>query len=177
MQDEIDSPNEAKFDKNELGEIEKIRDMLEPSEIIKAIATQSKTAPGGRLIAQKTIIATNKRVLIRDPSMMGLRSQTNSIPYSQINNVKLEKGVFSSKVKITSGYFNKDDEGFIDAIPKDKAETIVAILNEGIKSAQYSSAQVVQPKTEDDPLTLLKKRLARGEISKEEFEELRKLIE
>lgn len=149
--------------------------MLEAVEVIKAVARQSKTAPGGKLVAPKTIFATDKRVIIRNPSMAGLRSETNSIPYSQVNNVKLEKGVFTSKVKISSGYFNKDKEGYIDAIPKEKAARIVAVINEGIRNAQFQTTQTGQ--NTQDPLTILKIRLAKGEITKKEYDELKKEFE
>ncbi|MGI0009774.1 MAG: PH domain-containing protein [Nitrosopumilaceae archaeon] len=167
----------SQFDNDELSEIDRIKNVLDAAEIIKAVARQSKIMPGGKIITPKTIFATNKRVIVRDPSMLGLRSDVDSVPYSQINNVKLEKGVFTSKVMITSGNFNSDESGFIDAIPKEKAAKIVGIINEGIRNAQTHVTETVQTKTEDDPLTMLKKRLVKGEISKEEYEDLKKIIE
>ena len=167
----------SQFDKDELSEIERIKNMLDAAEVIKAVARQSKIMPGGKLITPKTIFATDKRLIIRDPNMLGLRSDVDAIPYSQINNVKLEKGVFTSKVMIYSGNFNSDQDGFIDAIPKQKAAKIVGIINEEIRRAQTHITEIVQPKTEEDPLTILKKRLAKGEITKEEFEDLKKMLE
>ncbi|HYL65630.1 MAG TPA: PH domain-containing protein [Nitrosopumilaceae archaeon] len=168
----------SQFDADELSEIDRIKNMLDAAEIIKAVARQSKLMPGGKLITPKTIFATDKRLLIRDPNMLGLRSDVDAIPYSQINNVKLEKGVFTSRVMIKSGNFNTDEQGYIDAIPKDKAAKIVAIINEGIRLAQTHTTEVVQQKSvEDDPLTMLKKRFVKGEITKEEFEDMKKMLE
>lgn len=168
----------SQFDADEISEIDRVKNMLDAAEIIKAVARQSKIMPGGKLITPKTIFATDKRLLIRDPNMLGLRSDVDAIPYSQINNVKLEKGVFTSKVMIKSGYFNSDEQGYIDAIPKDKAAKIVSIINEGIRRAQTHTTEVVQPKSsDDDPLTILKKRYAKGEITKEEFEDMKKTLE
>ncbi len=167
----------SQFDADELSEIDRVKNMLDAAEIIKAVARQSKIMPGGKLITPKTIFATDKRLLIRDPNLLGLRSDVDAIPYSQINNVKLEKGVFTSKVMIKSGYFNSDEQGYIDAIPKDKAARIVGIINEGIKRAQTHVTETVQPKTDDDPLTMLKKRFVKGEITKEEFEDMKKALE
>ncbi len=167
----------SKFDKDEQNEIERIKTFLEAAEVIKSVARQSKIMPGGKLITPKTIFATNKRILIRDPNALGLRADINSIPYSQINNVKLEKGAFTSKIMIESGQFESDDQGFIDAIPKKKASTIMGIINENLRSAQHH--HIPDPpiqKEDDDPLTILKKRLAKGEISVEEYEKLKSAL-
>lgn len=168
----------SQFDEDELSEIDRIKNMLDAAETIKAVARQSKIKPGGKLITPKTLFATDKRLLIRDPNSLGLRSDVDAIPYTQINNVKLENGVFTSKVIISSGYFNNDQQGFIDAIPKEKAAKIVAIVNEGIRRSQTHTTEVIQPKsTDNDPLTILKRRYAKGEITKEQFEEMRETLE
>lgn len=168
----------SQFDADELSEIDRITNMLDAGETVKAVARQSKIMPGGKLITPKTIFATDKRLFIRDPNLLGLRSDVDAIPYSQINNVKLEKGVFTSKVLIKSGNFNTDEQGYIDAIPKDKAAKIVAIINEGIRRSQTHMTEVIQPKSvEEDPLTILKKRFVKGEITKEEFEDMKKMLE
>lgn len=168
----------SQFDEDELSEIDRIKNMLDAAETIKAVARQSKIMPGGKLITPKTLFATDKRLLIRDPSSPGLRSDVDAIPYTQINNVKLENGVFTSKVIISSGYFNNDQQGFIDAIPKEKAAKIVAIVNEGIRRSQTHTTEVIQPKSvDDDPLTILKRRYAKGEITKEQFEEMKETLE
>lgn len=166
------------FDEDELSEIYRVKNMLESTEIIKAVARQSKVMPGGKLVTPKTLFATDKRLLIRDPNLLGLRSEVDAIPYTQINNVKLETGVFTSKMIISSGYFNNDQQGFIDAIPKEKAAKIAAIINEGVRRSQIHTTEVIQPKTvDDDPLTILKRRFAKGEITKEEFEDMKKTLE
>lgn len=167
----------SKFDSDEISEIERIQNMLDAAEIIKAVAKQSKMAPGGKLIAPKTIFVTDKRVLIKDPNMLGLRSEVDAVPYSQINNVKLEKGVFTSKVLIKSGYFNSDQQGYIDAIPKDKAAKIVSIISEGIRQAQSPAIATISQSSDDDPLTILKRRFAKGEITREEYEDMKKALE
>ena len=167
----------SKFDSDEISEIERIQNMLDAAEIIKAVAKQSKMAPGGKLIAPKTIFVTDKRVLIKDPNMLGLRSEVDAVPYSQINNVKLEKGVFTSKVLIKSGYFNSDQQGYIDAIPKDKAAKIVSIISEGIRQAQSPTIATSSQSSDDDPLTILKRRFAKGEITREEYEDMKKALE
>jgi hypothetical protein len=173
------------LDESDLSEIDRIRNMLDPTEVVRVVARQSKVMPGGKLVTPKIIFATNKRLIIRDPTMLGLRSDVDTIPYSQINNVKLEKGLFTSRILIKSGNFNRDEQGYIDAIPKEKAAKIVGIINEGICRAQTHVTEIAQPICDDsdisqkgeEPLLILKRRLAKGEITTEEYEDLKKTLE
>lgn len=168
----------SKFDGKEQDEINRIKTFLEAAEIIKAVARQSKIMPGGQLITPRTIFATDKRVLIRDPNALGLRAEIESIPYSQINKVDMTKGAFTSEIRIESGQFENNEQGIIPAIPKKKAAKILGIINENLRGAQHH--HVPDPpiqKDEDDPLTILKKRFARGEITKEEYEDFKTALE
>jgi len=53
------------------------------------------------------------------------------------------------------------------------------VINEGIRRVTDKSApsQQVAESQSDNPLKVLKMRLAKGEISKEEFEEMKQLLE
>ena len=169
----------SQFDSSEQDEINRIKYFLEAAEVIKAVARQSKFMPGGKLITPRTIFATNKRLILRDPNTLGLRANLDSIPYSQINNIKLEKGAFTSEIRIKSGQFENDEQGFIPAIPKKKAALIMGIINQHVREAQHfhNGFAPTSEKKDDDPITILKKRYAKGEISKEEYEEMKKTLD
>ena len=48
--------------------------------------------PGGSVLATPNIVfATDKRVLIRNPTMLGMRENIEDIPYDKMTSVKLEK--------------------------------------------------------------------------------------
>ena len=65
--------------------------------------------------------------------------------------------------------------GQIDGIPRDKAEQIVRIIKEKMEEAKKSKRQ---SRTKgDDPMTILKRRFALGEITKEEFEDMKSALE
>jgi len=69
------------FNKDELEEIKKIKEIMEPKENVLLIARQARFKPGGALVAPNTIFATEKRLIIRNPTMLGLRASIESIPH------------------------------------------------------------------------------------------------
>lgn len=170
----------SKFEKKDQSEIERIKQILEAAEIIKTVARQSRIMPGGSVVTPNIIFATNKRLIIRDPNTLGLRAGVESIPYSQINKVHLEKGAFTSELVMDVGQYESDDnKQKIPAIPKKKASEILGIINEHVRGAQNfdtHTPNVIATK-EDDPLKILKIRFAKGEISKEEYEEMKSALE
>ena len=171
----------SEFNEKEQSEIERVKTMLEAAEVIKIVARQSRIMPGGSLVTPNIIFATNRRVIIRDPTTLGLRAGVDSIPYSQINKVHLKKGALTSELKLDIGqYESEDNREVIPAIPKKKASKILGIINEYIRESQHfhGGATITnEEKKDDDPLTILKKRLAKGEITKEEYADLKSALE
>ncbi len=169
----------SEFEKKDQEEIKRVEQMLEAAEIIKTVARQSRIMPGGSLVTPNIIFATNKRLIIRDPTTLGLRSGIESIPYSQINKVHLEKGAFTSELVMQVGqYETGDNKQKIPAIPKKKAAEILSIINECVRSAQDFTTHAPPTQVQDDdPLMILKKRLAKGEITKEEYDDLKSALE
>ena len=168
----------SEFEKKDQEEIIRVKQLLEATEIIKTVARQSRIMPGGSLVTPNIIFATNKRLIIRDPTTLGLRAGIESIPYSQINKVHLEKGAFTSELVMEVGqYETGDDKQKIPAIPKKKAAEILSIINEFVRSAQDFTTHVPPSVQDDDPLMILKKRLAKGEIIKEEYDDLKSALE
>lgn len=173
-------------------EIEKIRERLDPNETVLLVAKQGKLKPGGAITTPNTIFATNKKLIIRNPTMLGLRESIEEIPYDQITSIKLEKGMFSSTVVIrspglsemsriskSSGLiaWGRGEEGQIDALPKDKAERLVQIVKQKMEEIQKSKSKPQIQQNDEDPLKILKIRFAKGEISKEEYDEMRSALE
>ena len=169
-------------DKNE---IERIQDHLDSDDTVLLVAQQSKFKPGGAILSGgNTIYATNKKIIIRNPTMLGLRESVEEITYDQITSVKLEKGMFSSTVVIRSSglselsrmskssgmiAWSRGEEGQIDAISKKKGVQLVHLIKEKMQHAK--SSKNTSQALEEDPLKILKVRFAKGEISKEEYEE------
>ena len=159
-------------DRDDLEEINKIAEMLNPDEKVLLVARQSRIKPGGSHFTPNIIYATDRRIIVRDPYMLGIKENVVDIPYDIITSIKLEKGLLSSTIRfkapgimsstklgmidsIVDGEDN-DQGGVIEAIPKDKAEDLLEIIRSGMqndgggKSApskkQISSSELLESK-------------------------------
>jgi hypothetical protein len=183
-------------DKNELEEIRKIANRLDQDEKVRLVAKQSRVRPGGSALATPNIVfATDKRVIIRNPTMLGMRENIEDIPYDKITSVKLEKGVFSSTILIrvpglseisrvskSSGLiaWGRGEDGQIDALSKDKGERLFTIIREGIDGGKKAAAVATQSSTTivkqislADELTKLATLKQQGIISEIEFTQMK----
>jgi hypothetical protein len=190
---------------NDLEEINKIHDLLNLDENVITIARQSRVLPGGSYVTPNTIYATDKRLIIRDPYMLGIKENIIDIPYDVITSIKLEKGLFSSTIRfeapalvgskklgmihgIVSG--RNEHEGVIHAIPKARAEDLLEVIRSGMhqkrtqrldntkKEDNHSSS--IQPNQASsysiaDELTKLMKLKEQGALSEEEFIHIKKI--
>lgn len=135
-------------DSDDLEEISKITEMLNPDEKVLLVARQSRIKPGGSLHTPNIIYATDRRIIIRDPYMLGIKENVVDIPYDIVTSVKLEKGVLSSTIRfkapgllsstklgmMDSMIDGEDDQGgIIEAIPKDKAQDLLEIIRSGMQ--------------------------------------------
>ena len=163
MSDKKNNFNTDITDENEIDEIKKIAEMLNPDEKVLVVARQSRFKPGGSQFSPNVVYATDRRIILRDPSMLGLKQEIIDIPYNVITNAKIEKGLLSASVIFNApGLFNPSipgrmpwikrletdehgENGVIDAIPKRKAEDLIEVIRNGItqtRSPAYSSPGV-----------------------------------
>ena len=180
-------------DEKELNEIENIAARLDEGDKVLVVAKQSRRKPGGALLAGgNTVFATDRRLIIRNPSMLGARQNIEDFEYYNITGIKLEKGLFSATLVITvpgmgtaartgtmSGLlpWGRSEDGSIDGIPKDKAEKILKIVRHGIVESKKESqkpVQVVQQTSTADELAKLAKLKEQGILSDEEFDKMKK---
>jgi hypothetical protein len=137
-------------DNRDLEEISKIREMLNPDEKVLLVARQSRIRPGGSLHTPNIIYATDRRIIIRDPYMLGIKENVVDIPYDIVTSVKLEKGLLSSTIRfkapglmsstklgmMDSIIDGEDDQGgIIEAISKNKAQDLLEIIRSGMQSS------------------------------------------
>ncbi len=125
-------------DERQIDEIIKIAERLDEDEQVLMVIRQTKNPlkPGSSLITPDTIFATTKKIIIRNPSALGLRQNVELYPYEKIIDVKLEKGMLSSAIDINVPGSIYD--GYIDAIPKDDAEDLLKIIYERMNQKKTS---------------------------------------
>ena len=183
--DEIHHDTEI-TDKKALKEIEKIEDRLDDDEAVLEVAKQGRMNPGGAITTPNTIFATDRRLIIRNPTMLGARQNVEYFDYDKITNIKLEKGIFSSTIVLSYPGMDKlaglltwgrEDDGEIKGIPKDKADNILQIVRNAIVEAKKESqkpVQVVQQTSTADELAKLAKLKEDGILSDKEFDKMKK---
>jgi Bacterial PH domain/Short C-terminal domain len=175
--------------KDELEEISKIINLLNSDEKVLLVAKQSRIKPGGSNLTPNVVFATDKRIIIRDPYMLGMRENIVDIPYDIITSVKLEKGILSSTIVFRApglinptrlGLIDKSiggshpEDGAIETIPKDKAEKLIEIIRQGMKNSKNINQQIpvyIENKLTSiaDELMKLAKLKEQGILSEEEF--------
>src|SRR5919202_4816052 len=128
--------------------------MLNPNEEVFVVARQSRLKPGGSKFTPNVVFGTDRGIIIKDPSMLGLREEVVDIPYDMITSVRLDKGILSSNVifsapglrssssrlrmleKLTGNQYDASsgdsEDTVITAIPKDKAQDLVEVIRNGM---------------------------------------------
>jgi hypothetical protein len=71
--------------------------MLNPNEEVFVVARQFRLKPGGSAFTPNIVFGTDRRIIIKDPSMLGLRENIVDIPYDMISSVRI--------VELTKVYF------------------------------------------------------------------------
>jgi hypothetical protein len=186
--------------KEDLEEIKKICHILNPNEEVFVVARQSRLRPGGSKFTPNVVFGTDRRIIIKDPSMLGLRENVVDIPYDMISSVRLDKGIFSSNVifkapglissgrrgtldKMMEGYGDNsglaDEEGIITAIPKNKAEDLLEVIRNGMDRDREVYRPQDRPQQQQstisiaDELMKLANLKEKGIISEDEFQQMK----
>ena len=155
-----------------------IKKMLLADEQVMAVIKQSKLKAA---ITPDSIIITNHRIIRYSPSALGLHKEIEDYRYEDIANLKIDKGIMFATITIKRRFMSEDL--ILDNLPRSRADYISRVIQENLRrmsGAPTSPATTNQrtPLTSpEDPLQVLKLRFARGEITKEQFEEMKKALE
>ncbi|MGH9978937.1 MAG: PH domain-containing protein [Nitrososphaeraceae archaeon] len=192
-------------DEEELYRITEISGILDMNEKVLLVITQSKVRLVGLPFNSYVIYATDKRIIIRDISLHGLKEDTIGIPYSMITDINHKEGFISSCIRLKVnriqgdlelsaldqyGTTENELEWIIEYIPKSKATLLDKIVRAMISKLEFLSNEhqsgtganehiVAQLSTLDSPVDELFK-IARlkseGVINEQEFARLKQNI-
>ena len=123
-----------------------------------------------------TIIVTNQRVIRYSPSgFLGIHKDIEDYRYEDMANFKISKGLFFGTVTI-SHRFNSESL-VLDNLPKNAMNGISKAVEENIGRVRGSTVSKPLPaNSSQDALSTLKLRFARGEITKEQFDEMKRSL-
>jgi len=151
-----------------------LKKLLLAGEQVEAIVKQTRFKA---LFTPDSIIVTNQRIIRYSPSALGLHKEIEDYRYQDIANIKMNKGVAFGTITIKRRFMSEDL--ILDNLPKGGVDTIARIVQEnlGRMSSPPSPGANQTAVPPENALEVLKLRYARGEISKEQFDEMRKSLE
>jgi hypothetical protein len=143
-------------DEDELYRITEISSLLDINEKVLLVITRSKIRLVGLPFTSYVIYATDRRIIIRDISMHGLKENTIGLLYSIITDINHEEGLVSARIRLKIKRTQVDKglplldqyetignefEWIIEHIPKSKALLLVKIVRARISRLEYSSEE------------------------------------
>jgi PH (Pleckstrin Homology) domain-containing protein len=141
-------------DEDELYRITEISNVLDINEKVLLVINQSKVRLVGLPFASYVIYATDRRIIIRDISLNGLKENTVGIPYSLITDINHKEGFISARIILKVSRIRYDEElpsldeygntgnkyeWIIEHIPNSKALLLVNIVRAMINKWEFSS--------------------------------------
>ena len=148
--------------------------MLTEGEQILINADQSRMMPGGSIATPNSIFVTNKRIIFRNPRMWGLKVDLMDYAYTDLANVELHKGIFTTEIELTPRF--NSEKVKLPAVSKEAAEELFGAIRKGMHGDfgldDGTGNLVVQQQRPDDPISKLERLSAlkdKGMISDKEF--------
>ncbi len=179
-------------------ELDKIQDKLRTDEEVLHVITQK------HFMKPSTYFITNQRMIIRDPSFFG--DDVQSLMWNEVGDIEISKGPLRATISFHRGHGGLDQStassGFwsimgrrgdanvftLTDIGKSEAEDVYNLLDDLIRRVRESEirAQMLQQQpqlqpsqqqSQQSPLDILKTKFVNGEITAEEYETKKKILE
>mgnify|MGYP005862514641 FL=1 len=154
--------------------------LLAPNEQVLAVFHESRFK---EFLNPDSIYITNQRVVRYSPSKLGLRAEIEDYRYQDMANVEVKSGLVFGEVHVDMRF--ESEPLIFKNITKSTADGLHKLLSQGILAVAPAmppgvvarAVGVASADTEEDPLQILKVRFAKGEITKEEYEETARLLQ
>jgi hypothetical protein len=167
-----------KEESNRLKVPNSVKKMLLTDEQVMAVIKQSRLKAA---ITPDSIVVTNQRIIKYSPSNFGLRKEIEDYRYEDIANLKIDKGIRFATIALKRRFMSEDL--ILDKLLKGQADYICRFIQENLRrtsgapTSPVTPGQQIPPTSPEDPLQVLRLRFARGEITKEQFEEMKRVLE
>ena len=133
--------------------------MLTEGEQILVNADQSRMMPGGSIATSNSIYVTNKRIIFKNPRMLGLKIDLMDYAYTDLANVELHKGIFTTEIELTPRF--NSEKVKLPAVSKEVAEVLFGAIRKGMHGDfgldDVAGDLVVQQQIPDDPISKLER--------------------
>ncbi len=155
-----------------------IKKMLLADEQVMAVIKQSRLKAA---TTPDSIIITDQRIIRYSPSTLGLHKEIEDYRYEDIANLKIDKGILFATITLKRRFMSEDL--ILDNLPAGQVDYVFRLIQENLRRMSSTSVSPVATNQQthltspEDPLQVLKLRFARGEITKEQFEEMKKVLE
>ena len=150
-----------------------VSEMLLADERVQLAVKQSRWKV---LFTPDTIFFTNHRIIRYSPSgFLGFRKDIEDYRYEDIANFKVSNGLLFATVTIGRRFMS--ESLVLDNLPKGRTGDISKAVQENIgKSRDNGTSGPVLLAKSQEAQEVLRLRFARGEITKEQFEEMKRTL-
>jgi len=126
-----------------------------------------------------------KKMLLADEQVMAVikqsRLKVEDFRYEDIANLKIDKGILFATITVKRRFMSEDL--ILDNLPEDQVDYVFRLIQDNLRRmgnatpSPITTNQQTPLTSSENPLQILKLRFARGEITKEQFEEMKKVLE
>lgn len=116
-----------------------IKNILSPNENV--LFAFQEAGIGGKVTGLESIFITDRRVIQFKPKTFGLRANIYDYFYTDISNVKLDKGILRSSIFIQTRFQTPNVR--IENIPKNGANRILQTIQDGVAGRLVSNVEPV----------------------------------
>jgi hypothetical protein len=155
-----------------------VKKLLLADEQVMAVIKQSRLKAA---LTPDSIIITDQRIIRYSPSALGLHKEIEDYRYEDIANLKIDKGILFATITAKRRFMSEDL--VLDKLLKGHADYISRVIQENLRrmsgaaTSPVTTNQQTPPASPEDALQVLKLRFARGEITKEQFEEMKRALD
>ncbi|KYK36267.1 MAG: hypothetical protein AYK18_11975 [Theionarchaea archaeon DG-70] len=149
---------------------EDIRELLITGEKVLHAVRQARIE---QAITPDSIFITTHRIIVRRPTTLGLRRNITDYRYTDMANTRIEKGLINSSIYIDMRFLS--EECCLRGIPNKSAAKIFRTIEQQI--ARTRAGLSLSDDSNEDPLQILRVRFAKGEITREEYVSMKRVLE